>query len=565
MSTPLRKALALALCAQPIFWTSNVALAQSFQAEPGDDRRRGVDQEISGEMLRQDGARGTTRAPSGLGSSQGTTAVDPLDRADPAGVSGPSSAAVPGEAGGADPNRLERPAGTSGLPPVDQPIDPDTYRVGPGDVLELNFWGLQNQRLRATVDLEGRTFVPRLGYLALGGKTLGQARAALRETVARYYPRLSFDVSLAEPRIFMVQAVGDVARPGSYPARAVDRVATFLARTGGLGKKASRRRIEVRRRDGAVVPVDLELFQLTGDVKHNPTLLDGDVVQVPFQALAARVDGAGNRPGRYELTGARDLAELVSLAGGLAPAATRQMPVAVVRRSSSDAQDLTLIPFAEGGGLPATAIQQDDMVRFPSFDELQRSVLVVGALAGVAAPEDALSTKRLAFVEGDTVRTLLERVGGVGPLADLTGSYLQRDAGTVPLDLYALVMLKDLKADRPVQLGDTLVVPFRRRSILVEGAVATPGQYPYNPKFGVEQYLALAGGRNRFAQGLDEVRLVTPNGETQPYRAGLPVEPGSALVVPERNFSRAELVQIGISIASIILSGTALLITAKKL
>ena len=564
MSIPLRKALALALCAQPVFWTSNVALAQTFQAEQGDDRRRGLEQDGTSDPLRPDGARSGTRAPGGLFSPTGTGPVDLLDRSDPA-VAGAAGGTSPGATGGVDTGRLERLPTSSTLPPVDQPIDPDTYRVGPGDVLELNTWGLQNQRLRATIDLEGRAFVPRIGYLPLGGRSLTQARAAVREAVGRNYPRLSFDLSLAEPRTFLVQAVGDVARPGSYPARAVDRVATFLVRTGGLGKKASRRRIEVRRRDGAVLPVDLELFQLTGDVKHNPTLLDGDVVQVPFEALAARVDGAVNRPGRYELTGSRDLAELVTLAGGLAPAATRQMPIAVVRRSGSDAQDLALVPFAEGGGLPATAIQQDDVVRFPSFDELQRSVLVVGALAGVATPEDALSTKRLAFVEGDTVRTLLERVGGVGPLADLTGSYLHRGAGTVPLDLYALVMLKDLKADRPVQLGDTLVVPFRRRSILVEGAVATPGQYPYNPKFGVEQYLALAGGRNRFAQGLDEVRLVTPNGETQPFRSDLVVEPGSALVVPERNFSRAELVQIGISIASIILSGTALLITAKKL
>src|SRR5262249_8709167 len=49
-------------------------------------------------------------------------------------------------------------------PPVslEQPIDPDAYVCGPGDVLELNFWGAQNFHLRLAVDLEGRAFVAKV-------------------------------------------------------------------------------------------------------------------------------------------------------------------------------------------------------------------------------------------------------------------------------------------------------------------------------------------------------------------------------------------------------------------
>ena len=112
-------------------------------------------------------------------------------------------------------------------------------------------------------------------------------------------------------------------------------------------------------------------------------------------------------------------------------------------------------------------------------------------------------------MKGDTVRTLLERVGGVGPLADLSGSYILRQGQALPVDLHALVMLRDFKADRAVELGDTLVIPFKRRNILIEGAVFAPGPYPYNPTFSVEQYLALAGGRDRNAQAIDDVKLVT--------------------------------------------------------
>jgi protein involved in polysaccharide export with SLBB domain len=507
------RALALALCAQPLFWAGSVAQAQT---------------QAQAQVL------GSGLVPAG-------PAEPEVVRAERPALSGP----------------------TAGATPMDELLDPDKYVCGPGDVLELNFWGVQNFKLRTTVDMEGRAFITRIGYLSLQGKTLSDARRMMRESIARYFPRLSFDVTLAEPRTFLVQVVDDVARPGSYPSRAIDRVATLIARAGGLGPNASRRRIEIRRAGGAVLRADLLLYTLTGDLKHNPYLLDGDVVRVPFEDLAATIDGAVNRPGRYELVGTRDLAELVELGGGLSPVATRQLPISLVRRLPDDRQDQRLLDYSADGALPALSIEREDGVRIPGVGELQRAVTVVGATAAGGADE-ASATRRLSFVQGDSVRTLLDRIGGVGPLADLTSAYIIRQGKALPVDLYALVMLRDLKADRPIELGDTLVVPFARRSVTVKGAVFTPGSYPYHPGYRVEEYLSLAGGPNRFAQDLSEVRLIHPNGETKEYAPGLKVVPGSSLVVPERNFSRSEVVQIVLGAASVLISGVAVVLAARK-
>jgi protein involved in polysaccharide export with SLBB domain len=196
---------------------------------------------------------------------------------------------------------------------------------------------------------------------------------------------------------------------------------------------------------------------------------------------------------------------------------------------------------------------------------LARPAAGAGASTGAtAAPDEASATRRMPFVQGDTVRTLLDRVGGVGLLADLEGAYIQRSGKAIPVNLHALLVLRDLTADRPIELGDTLVVPFKRRNVLVEGAVFRPGEYPFNPSYGVNEYLSLAGGRNRFAMPMSDVRVVTPNGETQEYRRELRVGPGSTLVVPERNFSRAEIVQIAIAVASVVVSGVAVVIAARK-
>jgi protein involved in polysaccharide export with SLBB domain len=528
------RCIALFLCCQPVLWKSNVALAQSIAPS-----------------LSVSPPAATS--PAALGDGE----LLPAERMDR-----PERAVAPFAAPIAPP-----------LPALDAPIDPDAYVCGPGDVLDLNFWGLQNFKVRTTVDLEGRAFVPRLGYFDLRGKTLSDARRAVRESITRNYPRLSFELALVEPRTFLVQVVDAVGRPGSYQARAVDRLAAIVARAGGLAPSGSQRRIEIRRRDGTVLHPDLLLFSLTGDVKHNPFLLDGDVVRVPFAELTASIGGAVNRPGRYELVGTKDLAELLVIAGGYSPAVTQLLPISLVRRLPDDRSDQTLVDFAIGGSTPEVSLHPEDTIHVPTSAELQQSVMVVGAIggaalarpgAGSAAPDEGSATRRMPFVRGDTVRTLLERAGGAGPLANLEGAYLLRDGKSVPVNLHALLVLRDLTADRPVFLGDTLVVPFKRRNILVEGAVFKPGEYPFNPTYSVNEYLSLAGGRNRFAVPMSEVRVVTPNGETQEYSSRLRVDPGSTLVVPERNFSRAEVVQIMLSVASILVSGVAVVIAARK-
>src|SRR5512137_2051020 len=269
--SPFTRALALFLCAQPALWMSNVPYAQTLQQQAMDagsaDQQRIQQQQQLQLQLQQSG--------SGSPSTPGATA--------------PEQEAL----------RLEQPRSQQPSPtatPVDEPVDPARYVLGPNDVLELHFWGVENFRLRVTVDLEGRAFVPKVGYLALQGKTLAEAQVTLEKFVARYFPKLAFGVRLAEPRTFLVQVVDAVNRPGSYPARALDRVASVLQRSGGLAPNGSRRRVEVKRRDGTVVRADLLLYALTGDVKHNPYVLDGDVVRVPFQTLVASIDGAVNRP-----------------------------------------------------------------------------------------------------------------------------------------------------------------------------------------------------------------------------------------------------------------------------
>lgn len=449
--------------------------------------------------------------------------------------------------------------------PLEEPINPDLYVCGRGDTFELNFWGKQNLSQRVTVDLEGRTFLSKIGYVEVVGKSLTEARAIIRKAVHRYYPGVGFDLSLATPRSFTVHVVENVSRPGSYIATSVKRVAKLLTEAGGI--KGSQRRIEIRRRGGATLVADLVLYQLTGDTKYNPFLMDGDIVRVPVEGLAATISGPVNRPGRYELVKEKNLAELLDLAGGYKSLLTRRLPILVVRRTAKDSSSVISVPLPEkGDGAPDFVLQAEDEVFIPSIDELQRSVLLVGAFAGAVSADKATPVKRVAFLEGDSVRGLLARAGGVGATADLDGAYLIRGGSSkvIRLDLEALFVRSDLSADRPVELGDVIVVPQKRHGIHVEGAVLRPGLLPFNPQFHVAEYLANAGGRTRFAQTESSLKVVSSNGETRSWSRDLQVLPGDTIIVPERTFSRSEIVQLVVTGVGILLSTTALVVTAVK-
>jgi protein involved in polysaccharide export with SLBB domain len=485
-------------------------------------------------------------------------------------VNGGGEAKIP-VTGPGNPEVMGAEPSASSTPPapvsIESPIDPAAYICGPGDVFELNFWGQQNFRLRIAIDLEGRTFISKVGFVDVAGKTLAAVRTAIKSKVRGQYPGLQFDLTLASPRTFLVHVVDNVKQPGTYATHPLERVSTVLGKAGPL-PNGSRRRIQVKHRGGNTITADLVLYELTGDTAYNPYLLDGDVVMVPFAEPLVTIGGAVRRPGSYELVKSKDLAELLELAGGFTSGVTRTLPIQLVRRNPQQQEASTDLPFS-GGSAPNAPLGDDDHVYVHGSDDLQRSVLLIGAVVGGESLDAATTSRRLPFIEGDTVMSLLQRAGGIKAPGDLRRSYISRPRPNntpelIPLDLEALLVRRDFKADAKIQMGDTIVIPPMQYSVLVEGAVARAGLYNFNPTFSIPEYIAHAGGRTRTARDLDEVKLIDTNGVTHDFKYGMKPAPGDAILVPERNFSRGEVAQLVLAGAGLILTGIAVTLAATR-
>lgn len=461
-----------------------------------------------------------------------------------------------------DAGREARPPGAVDQP-LEEPLDPGSYMCGSGDVFELRFWGTQNLSIRVIADPEGYAFIPKVGKVRVAGKSLTGARADVLGAVRRYYPGLKSDLALLRPRRFLVHLVGDVKKPGLYDANPRMRVSAVIGRGGGA--TGSVRRVEIRRRGGKLVTADLLLYERTGESRYNPFLLDGDVVRVPNPTVQVTILGPVHHPGRYELIGTRDMNEVLELAGGMRSGAARSLPIQVTRRNRRERKTRIKLPFSLTGRAPNFALQDDDEILIPSTGELERSIMLVGAVVGADPADPATTIKRIAYVEGDTVRSLIERAGGITVSADLENAYIRRAGEKLrAIDLEGLLVRRDFSKDRPVRVGDTIVVPFKRPSVLVEGAVVRAGSVQFNPRFGVREYLASAGGTTRYAQDEDEIRLFGADGKMREFAPDLKVKPGDTIVVPERNFSRAEVVQLVMSGVGIVLSAAALTYAATR-
>lgn len=109
----------------------------------------------------------------------------------------------------------------SELPPPDfSSIRPNqaTYRIGPYDVLAIQFFGVDDLNREGAVDASGNFSLPLLGSLQVSGKTPTQVETEITERMrGRFLRDPQVTVSVREIRSQRVTLDGAVVIPGVYP------------------------------------------------------------------------------------------------------------------------------------------------------------------------------------------------------------------------------------------------------------------------------------------------------------------------------------------------------------
>jgi len=182
---------------------------------------------------------------------------------------------------------------------LEQPIDPKSYIIGPGDVFLVSIIGTEPYLVQATVTPTGKLVIPQVGTVTLVSLTVEEGTRKVLALIKKVYPMYEAECTLYGIREIKISVTGAVPKPAIYRTTPVSRVSDLLAQAGGWKPAGALHRIEITNGEGQPKTVDLTRFYYDGDMRHNPQLRNGDRVYVPFSDIEEEmvsVRGLGASP-----------------------------------------------------------------------------------------------------------------------------------------------------------------------------------------------------------------------------------------------------------------------------
>ncbi|WP_064664197.1 SLBB domain-containing protein [Pseudoalteromonas sp. MQS005] len=329
---------------------------------------------------------------------------------------------------------------------------PDTYLVGRGDQLLINFYGKESASYEVIVDREGRINIPDLSPVQVAGLTFAEVKELIKLKVEQEVIGVKAFVSLGQLRSMRIMVLGEAYKPGSYSVSSLTTVSHALFVSGGVSDIASLRNIQVKRAGKVVTNFDLYDLLISGDSSNDIILKPGDVVFVPSVGSQVTVEGLVKRPAIFELKKGETAKELLAMAGGLKPGAYTKN--AVVERFKNNRKEVLTVDFSASN---INYIPQDgDRIRFNTVSAQYNNVVnLVGAVVRPGSYQ---------WYEGKRISDVLKSVrGDLLQQADLSYGLVIREiniSGDIEVHQFdvAQAIVKNAKNDLTLNANDKIII-----------------------------------------------------------------------------------------------------------
>lgn len=287
--------------------------------------------------------------------------------------------------------------------------------------------------------------------------------------------------TLFVPELPAVVVLGSVAKPGRYALAQGSRVSDALAAAGDVIGDPTRALVSLAKADGTTVELSVRQLLITRDPEANRRLSDRDTLIVRSLDMGqVAILGAVDRPGRFAITQARRVADLLAL-GSL----TREAGgVATLLRTDGPSQEIDLDTVLNDPMSAANLELADGDTLVVS--NAQRNVVVLGA---VKLPG------RYPLRKGDRFSDAVAAAGDLLPQADWQAARILRAGGAViavnPLQALAS---RDDALNPTLDEGDSVIVDKAEIQVAVLGEVVKPAVYPLRRPARFADAMAQAGG-----------------------------------------------------------------------
>ena len=398
------------------------------------------------------------------------------------------------------------------------PVSPD-YLLGPGDTVEVGFYGKLNNSHSLEINRDGSIDFPNLGPINLAGMSFSDAKQLLLQRIEREMIGVEAGISLGELRSIQVFMLGEAYKPGTYTISALSTITNALFLSGGLSDIASLRNVQLKRGGKLISALDLYDLLLHGDTSDDAQLQSGDAIYIPTVKQTASVDGAVRRPAIYELKGSLTAQQLVELAGGLEPSAYNQS-ARINRVGDSGFMQVLDLDLTTVKG-KNTSIKSGDRLTIDTTVEQQELIVTLSGhvhYPGEFLWRDSLRVsdvvKNIKALKPDAdlnfalIRRELPPVGKIEPIFVDLGAVLANPKSVFNLKFFPndeLIVFSNEqdRADLVQELVEDLRLQSRSgemaRLATITGTVRSPGQYPLTKGMTLTQLIAAAGGLNEGA------------------------------------------------------------------
>ena len=457
--------------------------------------------------------------------------------------------------------------------PINEPNPDSGYMLDVGDVLQVQLVGPNAYIEELLINSDGSVSVSDIGKIVIAGLSLNDASQLIKSRVNAALIGNEAFINLTEIRDVNILVTGNAENPGIYTLTGNSNILHALSAAGGISEFGSLREINLVRDNIIIETLDIYDLLIEGQYNLKKRLRSGDVVFVKPRKNIVTIDGAVNRPSKYEASDDQKLISIIEYATGI----NRNADLANISLERLVDGSLKTIPVPNDSYLEAISIEDGDSIYVREYP--YRQAKISGAV---------LKPGSYTMSAGETISDLIERAGGFTENAYQFGAiYLNEDAKKVNelskeilyrefldniiaasqqniggnFDLTPIVKLTEklnntdangrvvinLLNEQTIDLysvkeGDELFVPERNNVVYVYGETSTEGAVMFTENQGVEYFVDKSGGFKKFADN-ESIYILHPNGESQLYRSKrnifesrpkseIKIYPGSIIFVP---------------------------------
>jgi len=412
---------------------------------------------------------------------------------------------------------------------------PSDYRIGPGDLIEIQLFGQRNDSFSLGISREGMIRFPGIGPIHAfeKGTSFLELKNHLKEKIQEHLGEgVQSAITLGAFRSMRIFLLGEVRKQGAYTVSALSTTINALLSCGGIKETGSLRNIQLKRGGKIISTLDLYDLLLHGDTSADHSLQPGDVIFVPVVEKQISISGAVRRPAKFEIWGGETLQDALELAGGVEGRA--YLSNIRLERLGADFR-----PIVKNLSIPNDSsykILTGDVISLGSASsKVMNSVSLLGNVERPGEYE---------WRKGLTLGDLIHSSNDLLPTTDLTYGLIRRklENGSIKVISFAPAELFNQESKQSLFLEKQDAVFFfsnktprtdllngilddlRRQSnsknythvVNVSGLVRFPGEYPLVEGMNLSQLLDASGGLLDAAYTLSaEITRLSVNGEQQ--------------------------------------------------